>query len=235
MFLAIFVLWKKYSRMLIVGSGNCFPILVMLIRLFLAGPTKLTGMVRTIICPGKTFFPFNCERKLVICYSAIYYSWTSGYRVKTIFLGYFWHVWTPYSLRIRIRTVLLGFNRFWHGHLWSFRLRFRCRVFRASRIRACSFTKVCSCICISNFGLSVRTQWFKKSCHKSWFSFCFFLWNQFSNNSFRCIGTWSFVMASPIVVDLPCWLDMTKLKEPKDFFYLNVWSFFILRTRTIFV
>ena len=131
MFLGIFVLWKIYSRMLIVGSGNCFPILVMWIRIFLAGPTKPTGMVRTIICPGKTFFPFNCERKLVICYSAIYYSWTSGSGVKTIFLGYFWRVWTPYWLRIRIRTVPLGFNRYWYRQLWSFKLRFGYRVFRA--------------------------------------------------------------------------------------------------------
>ena len=124
MFLAIFMLWKKYSRMLIVCSGNCFPILVMWIRIFLAGPTKPTWVVRTIICPGKTFVSFNCERKLVICYSAIYYSWTSGSQVKTIFLGYFWCVWTLYWLRIKIRTVPLGFNRFWFGHLWSFRLRF---------------------------------------------------------------------------------------------------------------
>ena len=39
----------------------------------MAGPTKPTGMVRTIICPDKTFFSFYCERKLVICYSAITY------------------------------------------------------------------------------------------------------------------------------------------------------------------
>ena len=159
-FLAIFVLWKKYSRMLIVGSGNCFPILVMWIRIFLAGPTKPTGTAWTIMYPGKTFSPFNCEKKLVICYSAIYYCWTSG--VKTIFRRYFWRVWTPYWLRIRIRTVPLGFNRFWYVHLWSFRLRFGYRVFRASGIRTCSFTTDCSCICISNFGLSSELSGLKK-------------------------------------------------------------------------
>ena len=52
----------------------------------MAGSTKPTGMVRTIICPGKTLFPFNCERN-VICYSAIYYSWTSGYGEKLFSLG----------------------------------------------------------------------------------------------------------------------------------------------------
>ena len=82
MFLAIFVLWKKYSRMLTVSSGHCFPILVMWIRIFLSGPIKPTGMVRTVICPSKMFSPFNCERKLVICYSAIYYSQTSGSRLE---------------------------------------------------------------------------------------------------------------------------------------------------------
>ena len=39
-------------------------------------------MVRTVICPSKMFSPFNCERKLVICYSAIYYSQTSGSRLE---------------------------------------------------------------------------------------------------------------------------------------------------------
>ena len=38
-------------------------------RILLAGPTKPSDMVRTIICPGKTSFPFNCEGKLVISYS----------------------------------------------------------------------------------------------------------------------------------------------------------------------
>ena len=132
-------------------------------------------MVRTIIYPGKTFFPFNCERKLVICYSAIYYSWTYNSRVEATFLGYFWHVLTPYWLRVRIRTVLLGFIRFWYGHLWSLRLGFGYRVFRASRIRTCSFNTVCSCICISNFALSIhRTHCFKKKLSEELMQFLFF-------------------------------------------------------------
>ena len=102
-------------------------------------------------CSSKTFFPFNCERKLIICYSAIYYSWTSGSGIKTIFLGYFWCAWTLYWLRIRIKTAPLGFNRFWYGLLWSFGFGF----FRASRIRTCSFTAACSCIYVSNFGVSI--------------------------------------------------------------------------------
>ena len=174
--------------MLIVGSGKCLPILVLSIRIFSASPTKPIDMVRTILCPGKTFFPFNCERKLIICYSAIYYSWVSGSGIKTILLGYFWCAWILYWLRIRITTA-----PFRYGLLWGFGFGF----FRASRIRTCSFTTVCSWICISNFGLSIRTQWFKKDVTRVDVIFVFFfLQNQFSNNSFRCIGVRSFVMAS---------------------------------------
>ena len=221
MFLAIFVLWKKYSRMLTVSSGHCFPILVMWIRIFLSGPIKPTGMVRTVICPSKMFSPFNCERKLVICYSAIYYSQTSGSRVKTIFLGYFWRIWTLYWVRIRIGTVPLCFNRFWYRHLWSFRLRFGYRVFRAIWIRTCGFNAVCSCICISNFGLSAITQWLKKSCHKSdavfAFVFLFFGINSLTIPSDALVLD-LLLSVCPVVVGLPHWLNMTKLNEPKDFF-----------------
>ena len=109
-FLVIFMFRKKYSRMLIVGSGNCFPTLVMQNRIFVAGPAKPTGMVRTIICPGKTFSPFNCEGKLAICYSTINNSWTSGSRIKNPWL--FLACLNSWWFRIRIGRVALGFNRF---------------------------------------------------------------------------------------------------------------------------
>ena len=64
MFLSIFVLWKNYSRMLTIGSGNCFPVLVMWIRILLAGPTKPTDMARIAICPGKTYFQFFVKGSL---------------------------------------------------------------------------------------------------------------------------------------------------------------------------
>ena len=73
---------------------------------------------------------------------------------------------------------------------------------------------VFSCICSSNFRLFVRTQRLIK---KTVIKFFFFRINSITN--FLDAQVFDLLLwLCPVVVDLLRWFNMTKLKEPKDFF-----------------